>query len=111
MNATPEMAAINPTQRGETLPRAMASPKRKRVSPARKYERLFIPISIHLATSTAAKAAGFWSAGALIQASIAYLRVTPSTAWRTVKEAAVVTAAARPKGASPAPAPGLALME
>src|ERR687886_1092994 len=89
----------------------MASPNRKRVNPARKYEKLFIPISVHLATSAAAKAAGFWAAGAFIQASMAYLRVTPSTAWRTVKEAAVVTAAARPKGASPAPDPGLALTE
>jgi hypothetical protein len=89
----------------------MASPKRKRVNPARKYEREFIPISVHRATSAAAKAAGFWAAGALTQASIAYLRVTPSTVWRTVKEAAAVTAAARPKGASPAPTPGLSLTE
>ena len=45
------------------------------------------------------------------QASTAYLRVMPSTACRTVKEDAVVTAAAKPKGASPAPAPGLARTE
>src|SRR5215212_2336984 len=62
----------------------MASPKRNRVNPARKYEKLFIPISVHRATSAAAKAAGFWGAGALVQASIAYLKVMPSTAWRTV---------------------------
>jgi hypothetical protein len=35
----------------------MASPKR--VNPARKYERLFMPISVHRATSAAAKAAAF----------------------------------------------------
>jgi hypothetical protein len=68
------MAAINPTQRGYTLPRAIASPKRKRVNPARRNERLFIAISVHRATSAAAKAAGFWGAGALVQASIAYLK-------------------------------------
>lgn len=38
----------------------------------------------HLTASVAAKAAG-----ALTQASTALLRVMPSTAWRTVKEAAV----------------------
>jgi hypothetical protein len=35
----------------------MASPKR--VNPARKYERLFMPISVLRATSAAAKAAAF----------------------------------------------------
>ncbi|MDQ3603620.1 MAG: hypothetical protein M3385_07160 [Actinomycetota bacterium] len=70
-----------------------------------------MPISIHLTASAAAKAAGFWAAGALTQASTALLRAMPSTAWRTVKEAAVVTAAARAKGARPAPVPGLAPTE
>jgi hypothetical protein len=46
----------------------------------RKFERLFMPISVHLTASAAAKAAVSWSAGALAQASTARLRVMPSTA-------------------------------
>lgn len=64
-----------------------------------------MPISTHLIASAAANAALSWSAGVSIQASTARLRAMPSTACRTVKEAAAVTAAARPNGASPAPAP------
>jgi hypothetical protein len=37
----------------------MAKPNRKRVSPARKNEKLFIAISVHRIASAAAKADGF----------------------------------------------------
>ena len=46
-------------------------PQVKSVSPARKNEKLFIAISIHLTASAAAKAVLCWSAGALAQASTA----------------------------------------
>jgi|SRR5215208_494134 hypothetical protein len=42
----------------------MVSPKMKGANPARKQERAFIPISVHLTASAAAKAAGFWGRGA-----------------------------------------------
>jgi hypothetical protein len=41
----------------------MATPYRKRVRPVRKFERLFMPISVHLTASAAAKVAVFSAAG------------------------------------------------
>ncbi len=50
----------------------------------RKFERAFMPISVHLTASAAAKAAVCWSAGAEAQASTARFRVMLSTACKTV---------------------------